>query len=348
MNNLYIDVGSTYIKYAVNDGAIGCIAFPAPSRADGYIYEIAVESIVQKVARLIDESGADNVFFSVQMHGYILSDGDHRPVTHYVSWRDTLFRKLGTAFPFSLPEESGTAIKNNLPALSIYARSKLCPEVLQRAVYFDTLGSYIVYRLTGANMVHITDACPTGFYLLPQGRLNAALVQEPCFRRLRFPTAVTEVCVAGQYRGADVYVSVGDQQASALGVGLTTDEYLVNTGTAGQICCLSDRFVSGAFESRPYFDGKTLCTVSGLVGGVCTDADADEQKMKEEYESVLKKLPPRRRMISTGGAVKYNEAMFERICKSIVSDYAYVDAPSTVAGLKKIARQICKTEKAES
>lgn len=347
MKNLYIDLGSTYIKYAVNDGAVGCVEFPPPVCADGYIYEIAVESVMREVERLIDGSGADNVFFSVQMHGYILSDGEHRPVTHYVSWRDTLFRRLGAVFPFSLPEESGTALKNNLPALSIYARSALYPEVLKRVAYFDTLGSYIVYRLTGASIVHITDACPTGFYLLPQGTLNATLVQEPCFRRLTFPTAVTEVCAAGKYRGANIFVPVGDQQASALGVGLTVDEYLVNTGTAGQICCLSDRFVSGAFESRPYFDGKTLCTVSGLVGGVCADVDVDEQKMKEEYESVLKKLPPRRRMISTGGAVKYNEAMFERICKSIVSDYTYVDAPSTVAGLQKIARQTCKTEKAE-
>jgi len=341
--DLYIDIGSTYIKYALDDGEPEQIAFPPPVRQDEYLYEVSVEAILDGIGSILTHNPADRVFFSVQMHGYILSDENHVPVTAYVSWRDTLFGSLHCGYPFALAKESGTALKNNLPALSIYARSILYPEAIGRAAYFDTLGSYIVFRLTGNHLVHITDACPSGFYLLPSGAINPALKNFPVFRRLVFPRAESEVCAAGSYGTTTVYVAVGDQQASAFGVGLTTREYLFNTGTAGQLCCLSDDFQSGDFESRPYFEGRCLCTVTGLAGGgSCSDLAAFEERITEEYRSALTKLPVRRRALSTGGLVKYNEALFKKICENLVGEYRYVDGQNAIHGLKKLSRCIMK------
>lgn len=343
MKDLYIDVGSTYIKYAMDDGNIEQVVFPSPVCFNAYLYEVSVEKIMDAIVTILSRAEADRVFFSVQMHGYILSDEDHIPVTEYISWRDTLFQSLGCGYPFSLGKESGTALKDNLPALSVYARNIVFPAIGQKAAFFDTLGSYIVYRLTGKHVVHITDACPTGFYLLPSGKINPELTQLSCFRKLSFPVATVEVCVAGKFGNTEVYLPVGDQQASAFGVGLTTQEYLFNTGTASQICCLTDHFLIGDFESRPYFGGKYLCTITGLVkSGICSDLSGSEEYILEEYGRALRKLPVRHKVFSTGGLVKYNETLFRKIFKNFVTDYVYVQGQSAVNGLKKLARLICR------
>ena len=277
------------------------------------------------------------------MHGYILSDKEHKPVTEYISWRDTLFQSLSQPYPFFIEKESGTSAKNNLPVFSIYARSIADPSTLERARYFDTLGSYIVYRLTGESRIHVTDACPTGFYLVPNGKLNRNLTDLPVFENLVFPTSVTGVEKAGNCGTANVYVAVGDQQASAYGVGLTEEEYLFNTGTASQLCCLSKDFVEGEFESRPYFNGKTLCTVSSLIGGgMSEEISRYEAMIKEEYRTALSKLPFRSRLIATGGLATYNNELFEKIYLDIVGEYSYINGQCAVEGLRKLARSICK------
>ncbi|MDD6994632.1 MAG: FGGY family carbohydrate kinase [Candidatus Borkfalkiaceae bacterium] len=343
MKNLYIDVGSTYIKYALNDGETQQIAFPPPIRYNAYLYEVSIEAIMNIIEGIVRGSDVDRVFFSVQMHGYVLSDEDHIPVTEYISWRDTLFRSLQCGYPFSLGKNSGTALKSNLPALSVYARSIIFPDIVEKTAFFDTLGSYIVYRLTGKHIIHITDACPTGFYLLPSGKVNSDLVNLSYFRKITFPAATDELCLAGMFGNTEVYLPVGDQQASAFGVGLTTQEYLFNTGTASQICCLSDSFLVGDFESRPYFGDKYLCTITGLLGGgSCADLSDAQEKISEEYNEALKKLPVRSKALATGGLVKYNEALFKKICENFVSSYVYIEGQSAVNGLKKLSRLICR------
>ncbi len=342
MKDLYIDVGSTYIKYAIDDGNIEKVAFPPPVRYSAYVYEVSVDKIIDEIVGILSRAGADRVLFSVQMHGYILSDEKHIPVTEYISWRDTLFRSLHCSYPFPLEKDSGTALKNNLPALSVYARNMIFPAIGEKTAFFDTLGSYIVYRLTGKHVVHITDACPTGFYVLPSGKINPELTKLSYFQKLSFPVATAEVSAMGKFGNTEVYLPVGDQQASAFGVGLTTQEYLFNTGTASQICCLSDCFLVGEFESRPYFEGKYLCTITGLAGsGTCSDLSGSEEKVSEEYERALRKLPVRHKALSTGGLVKYNEALFRKICENLVTDYVFVEGQSAINGLKKLSRSIC-------
>lgn len=80
------------------------------------------------------------------MHGYVLLK-EGREATGYISWRDERGKDLPP--DFALTEEYGVRIKPNLPRLSLQAQSVAADE-------FCTLGSYLVYRLTGKNTTHVT------------------------------------------------------------------------------------------------------------------------------------------------------------------------------------------------
>ena len=196
--DLYIDIGSTNIKWSHGKTA-GKIPFPAAFDAAYPRYEVRADEIFSIVLNLIDTHRPQRAFFSVQMHGYVLLK-EGREATGYISWRDERGKDLPP--DFALTEEYGVRIKPNLPRLSLQAQSVAADE-------FCTLGSYLVYRLTGKNTTHVTDAAASGFYNVKTGARDAC--------RYRLPEAVYRVQEAGRYKDTAVFSPVGDQQASVLG-----------------------------------------------------------------------------------------------------------------------------------
>jgi len=321
MKNLYIDIGSTNIKWKRN-GVVHKTPFPAPTVDRDGLYEVDAEAIFSIVQGLIEDG--DRVFFSVQMHGYVLLK-EGVAVTNYISWRDERGAKLTPKF--TVTKEYGVDVKPNLPRLSLQAQT----------VAFDTfctLGSYLVYRLTGKNQTHITDAAPSGFYnVYERKRVETAF---------GLPAASYAVEAVGRYKNAEIYTPVGDQQAAILGaVGKDFCGYVLNLGTAAQFCEISDSFVRGDFESRPYFDGKTLCTVTRLVGGGVIAKHTDEeifQRLVEEYGAALKKLPVCARLVATGGLVNHRKALLVRVLDALGVQYFMNEDCDVLTGLEILSK----------
>lgn len=72
MKAVFIDIGSTYIKYRFNRGNIEKIPFPM-RRARQPFFEADAEEISAAVQGILNKFPfADAAFFSVQMHGYVL------------------------------------------------------------------------------------------------------------------------------------------------------------------------------------------------------------------------------------------------------------------------------------
>ena len=336
-NVLCMDVGSTNIKYREGTGEIRSLPFPAGERPGPNRYEVPVRKIWELISAVIERSGASALFLSVQMHGYILLGEDREPVTAYISWRDQ--RAKGVRVPFSVPAENGVSIKPNLPRASLYAMSLTDPEVCAEAREFCTLGSYLALRLTGKNRTHITDAAASGFY-----RANTCRGES---KALRLPVADGGVSLIGRTeRGMKVYAPVGDQQASVLGSGATEEDYILNLGTAGQLCCIQKEFVAGDFESRPYFGGKTLCTVTGLPAGGAIQNEGVRiiPEMTAACLSALKKLPLRRRILAVGGAAGHYRAMVERVLEKIGLPFEILSGEMALNGLSLLADQTADRE----
>lgn len=319
--NLYIDIGSTNIKWK-RDGDVRQTPFPAPVVSKDGRFEVDAEEIFKIVRSLIEEN--DRVFLSVQMHGYVLLK-DGVPVTNYVSWRDE--RGVNTTPNFTLSKEYGVDIKPNLPRLSLQTQTVEYDE-------FCTLGSYLVYRLTGINATHITDAAPSGFY-----NVFAKEREKTAFK---LPIGSYTIKAIGRYGNAEIYTPVGDQQAAILGaVGKDFQGYVLNLGTAAQLCEILDGFVCGEFESRPYFDGKTLCTVTRLIGGGVIAEHTDEElyeRLVEDYGKALKKLPVCSRLVATGGLVKYRKELLCKVLDRLGVNYSFNENCDALAGLEIVSK----------
>ena len=273
MKNVLIDVGSTFIKWqehGLASGVEGKVPFPPPCLDDGFHYETDAEVIVGIVKEIIERTMPDNVCISVQMHGYVIPEMSK----NYVSWRDrrgllrrdgkTYFEWFEKMYAQAFPVDCGTAVKANLAPVGLYVDARE-QNMIPRGTFFS-LGSYIVYELTGNNVSHITDLAATGFYRT-DGTLNRTLTTDHLFSCLQYPVATTAFCVAGRYACANIFVAIGDQQAAVRS--LDGHGYILNTGTATQACLVCNKCATdGRIENRPYFQGKTLCTVTGLPGGV--------------------------------------------------------------------------------
>ena len=336
MKHLLIDIGSTSIKSAVC-GRNGMrmaerIPFPEPALDDGIFYEVETEKILRIVRKLVDGSDCDDVYISTQMHGYFLADAWSRLLTRYISWQDRRAGKAGIRLGVSA--ESGTSMKANLPRAGVEAIARSDPDLYSRAAEFFTLGSYIAFDLTGNNITHITDAAASGFYNV-----------RTCTRettRLRLPEASYEVRPAGIRNGKTIYTPCGDQQCAVSGAGGTEESLVLNLGTAAQLCTIENGFVSGNFESRPYFGGKTLCTVTGLSGGKRLrglSAEADErveQELADEYAAAVKRLPKRKKLIVTGGALRFYGKLIGRVVDRLGFLREFNEGADALTGLKKL------------
>lgn len=280
MRVIALDLGSTFTKAALlTSGMVQAerqIPTPTALLKDHDRYEIDAEVYFQQVVSLIDgfmdDKPLDGILFSTQMHGYILTDAAMKPITPYVSWQDKLGAKhLPTIREFLIDEDvypSGVPLKGNLAVCALLARRAEGEEIPEGA-YFHTLGGYIIARLTGSRVCHITNAAPTGLADIQKVCWNEVLLKRTGLFMLRMPEIIDSIKPVGLYRGIKVYPDIGDQQVCAYGADLQLEHSLhVNVGTAGLMGALCKGFKVDRCESRPWLEkGCYLRTVSGLLGG---------------------------------------------------------------------------------
>lgn len=327
-SDLFLDIGSTNIKWRRGgEDVIHQVAFPLPVVDKTPRFEVAPDAVVQVVSEIIDAVLPARVFFAVQMHGYLLLRKG-RVVTNYISWRDE--RGARCLPDFTLTPEYGVGLKPNLPRLSLLAPHEAADELC-------TLGSYLVRLLTGYNRTHITDAAATGFYNVVRGTADRS--------HLLLPEAAYAVECAGKYRGCKVYTPVGDMQAAVFGGTAGHDAgryYLLNLGTAGQMCVLSEKFTAGDFESRPYFHEKTLCTVTRLPGGAAlrTGSAAERRVFAAACADALRRLPQRRGILAMGGTALAHRAWLEPILKDTGLPMVFCAGGEAVRGLELLSEEV--------
>lgn len=280
MRMIALDLGSTFTKAALlTAGKVHAerqIPTPAAFLKNHDRYEIDAEVYYRQVVSLIDEfvddMPIDGILISTQMHGYILTDAAMKPITPYISWQDKLGAKHLPAIREFLMDvdvyPSGVPLKGNLAVCSLLARRAEGEEIPEGA-YFHTLGGYIIARLTGLHVCHITNAAPTGLADIKKVCWNEILLKRTGLFMLRMPEIVDSIKPVGMYRGIKVYPDIGDQQVCAFGADLEVGHSLhVNVGTAGLLGALCQEFKVDRCESRPWLEnGCYLRTVSGLLGG---------------------------------------------------------------------------------
>lgn len=355
MDNIVItlDIGSTFLKAAVFDVAEGRLLHTekraTPSKrpnADPAIYENDAEALLDEVRDIVRSCGkvcpeAGGLLMSTQQHGCVLCHPDAAGDT-YISWQDSrcldvdaetgksYLEELEELLPPAVMENTGVPVKPALALCNLYTLFRRGTLPRKEGVRVYTLGAYLIEKLTGNNICHITNAAPMGFANILEGTWRHDILRKAELDFIQLPAITCELTCCGAYRedGMElkVYPDVGDVQTSVYGTGAKSGDMVVNIATSGQLVYITDRYVTGNYEVRPYYDGSYCNVISRMPGGRNFDVLIDF--LREIGAEIFGKEASR-------------EEVWARICASdtdfhqdggVRADCAFYELPDRLAG----------------
>lgn len=296
---LGIDIGSSFLKSYVLDlenkkvtagGNIPTPPFtdraPDGTELDPLCREIDIRALSHAVGALIDAAAEQyelaGVGFSVQMHGFMLFDPDGTPRTNYVTWQDLRGTTAGEEDGQSVLEElrsdayalyfreNGVRLRPNHSVVPLlhYARQHEIPFGTQ----FAMIGDAVARMLTGTRAaLHPTNAQSSGLYSVRENDWNLSLIKKLGLGHIDFPevrdTKEPVAVYHSKYGNIPLFAGLGDQQATVLGIGCAEDDMFINIATGGQVGYVTKDPSPGDYETRPYFDGSYIRTITQLPSG---------------------------------------------------------------------------------
>ncbi len=295
MSYLAIDLGTTFIKGAVLDldtyqqAHVRRQPFPAPlADRPARCYEVDPMAIVEATRRLVAEllplaPDCQGVVLCTQMHGLVLATPDGTPRSNAITWQDqrvlmahpagngSYFEQLKQLISGDEVTQIGRELQISRPLGYLYwmAEQKLLTET---ALVPTAIADFVIANLSGAvGPVDPTNAGAYGAFNLTTGdwhwplltRLGLADLQWPTVRP--FGAAVAEITIAG--RRLPWYAPIGDHQCAIVGALIGRDELSLNISTGSQVSLLTETWLPGDYQTRPFFDGRFLNTVTGIPAG---------------------------------------------------------------------------------
>ena len=210
---------------------------------------------------------------SGQMHGILYTDSDGCAVSPLYTWQDSrgdVTDKDGWS-AVSLAKETCSA-----PAAAGYGwithlynmRHGLVPDDASKIC---SAADYFGMRLTGRKtpLLHDSIAASFGFWDIYENRFEQPAMEKLGIDGSLIPETSSGMEILGEWQGIPVCTALGDSQAAFLGTaGQEKDVLLLNMGTGGQACMLSDTVCAeDAVETRPFLDGQYLLAGASLCGG---------------------------------------------------------------------------------
>ncbi len=321
MKCLALDVGSSTVKGAVLDvaqNAIGQVIsrpFPGPiAGLQSQHFEVdphAVECAARKVIESLRETApdAERLYVAGQMGGLLLLGDDGNPQSNYLSWRDQ--RSLGPPgaersvlawMRKRLAGELFETLGRELQAGSTL--TLLCwlsqQQSLPRHAIPVTIADYVIGRLCGTRgQMHATHAI--GLLDLRTLDWHQEAFCAVGLADIAWPRLVRAVEPVGTCRFGDrellVYGAYGDQQCALVGAELEQGELSINASTGSQVSRRVACLQPGDFQSRAYFYGDLLQTITHLPAGrslsVLVDlltelATAEGQPLQDPWGSIAR------------------------------------------------------------
>jgi sugar (pentulose or hexulose) kinase len=294
MYALGLDLGSSSIKGTVlhlDRGVIGrVVTRPFPAALTGLppeCFEVSPDAIEAAARAVISEllqhcPAPAGLFVSGQMGGIILVDADGRALTNYLSWRDqrtrlssasrtTCLEELRTRWSGGLLESIGNELQPGSTTSLLFW--------LQQSGQLDpsgtpvTVADYVIGRL-GTRVgprptMHVTHAI--GMLDLETSTWHRTALRAVGLKNVPWPDLVDRIepQVTAKFGDAEfpVYGAYGDQQTALCGAGLQTGELSLNISTGSQVSRRTATYEPGPYQSRRYFFGDWLNTITHLPAG---------------------------------------------------------------------------------
>ena len=287
-----LDLGTSFIKGAVADPVrmrlehVRRLPFPEPIAGLPPLFcEIDPGQIVLAVRSLIQQllpraTNCAGIVMCGQMGGLVLTDSQGLPLSNYIAWRDQ--RLLLPA-----PSGQGTYFDQISARLGPLERRQLGQEVrpgiglsylfwlaaekrLPAGAIAATLPDFVAANLCGAPpAMHPTLA--GGALNLETLAWHHGVIDSLGLERVGWPALqdVREPVGRFEIDGVSLpcYTPVGDHQCALAGVGLGFEELSLNISTGSQASLLTPRLEVGDYQTRPFFDGRFLNTITHIPAG---------------------------------------------------------------------------------
>ena len=283
MKILGLDIGTTTVSAVVwQDGSI---IESVTEKNDSFIqsertYEkIQDVSYIRHVALGIVERlsfrypDIERIGVTGQMHGIVYLNKNGEAVSPLYTWQDGRgdeIYKDGSTYAEYLTKVTGYSVATGYGLVTHFYNLKN-GAVPENAVTFCTVHDYIAMLLAERTqpVTDTTDAASFGLFDVRNGRFDIEAIKK-CSINEKILPQIAEAPVIGRYKDmADVYVAIGDNQASFVGaLDGNKNGMLVNIGTGSQFSVYSEKYLeSTELETRPFPNGGYLLVGASLCGG---------------------------------------------------------------------------------
>ena len=296
MQYLALDIGSSSIKGALLDlerlqiGATIRRACPGPvSGLPPRHFEIDPHAVIRATEEVVTELAAKadkpaGLVSCTQMAGTVLVDHRGQPLTRYLSWRDqrvldthptaatSYYDHLHAQLTDGQRAELGGELKTGASTSLLYWLA--CQRQLPHGATPLGLGEYVWARLCNSapavertNALGALDLTTSDWHHTAFAALDLPELQWP---QLVSPTEpIGTLSIAGHQ--LPCFAPLGDHQCALLGTRLAAGELSLNISTGSQVSQLSTRLQLGSYQTRTYFDGQFLNSITHLPAGRSLD-----------------------------------------------------------------------------
>jgi len=295
MRYLGVDLGSSFIKGAVLDSDafsithIERIPFPAPlSQSEARFREFDPLEVVKATRDLLEKLGqtapdARGVVMCSQLHGLVLTTTDGEAVSNFISWQDqralmpfgdgrqTYFEEINRRISPEERLEMGNESRPGTPLCFLFwlQQNKALPN---QKVVAASLANYVIASLCHcAPKSDLTNAFAHGALNLKTGDWHREVIRKLGLENVLWPEIVPQGAIIGEAQigpgRLPFFAPVGDYHCSQAGAFLEPGELSVNISTGSAVIQLAQKLEFGNFQTRPFFDGNFLRTITHIPGG---------------------------------------------------------------------------------
>jgi sugar (pentulose or hexulose) kinase len=296
MSFIGVDLGTSFIKGAVLDMErqqlthIHRVPFPAPLPGLPPLYrEFDPAAILAAVRDLLEAllpccaGGCEGLVMCSQMHGLVLTTAQGEARSNLTTWQDqrvlmphpsgqgTYFDVMASRISPAQIVQLGNELRAGQPmGLLFWMVERGEPPAPD--LYLASLPDFVLANLCeSAPRMETTNAMAHGVLNLETGQWHREVIAALGLDGLRWPEIRPHGDVVGhlRWKGRDIpcYTPVGDFQCSITGALLRAGELSLNISTGSQVSQLRDTLEFGNFQTRPFFDGRYLLTITHIPAG---------------------------------------------------------------------------------
>jgi sugar (pentulose or hexulose) kinase len=213
----------------------------------------------------------------------VLTTGDGQAVSNAINWQDqralqplprgggSYFDEVNRRVTLEERRQLGNEARPGVPLCYLFwlAQNNRLPA---EAAVVASLPGFVVANLCGCPpQTDVTNAFGYGALNVETLAWHRHVIEKLGLDRAQWPEILPPGAVLGQYRAAGrsltVFAPVGDYHCSQAGAFLEPGELSVNVSTGSAVIQLANGCECGDFQTRPWFDGRFLKTITHIPGG---------------------------------------------------------------------------------